>query len=256
MRLAVFSDIHGNAHALDAAMDNLATVGEVEQVWFLGDMAAFGPYPAACIRRVRQVCETLGDDRCHVIGGNTDRYLVTGERFRHPPAADESAFNALLEARLAVDAALNWGLSQLAWEDYSFLAQYLGKELRLDVPGYGPVIGYHAIPGDDEGWLLPDTPDEEAADCLLDRECVLGIGGHIHQAFDRRVGGRRVVNVGSVGMSFEQPGRAQWALFTFADGDVSIDFRAAPYDTQAFIADFDTVGYPVPEWGKKRFRLG
>jgi predicted phosphodiesterase len=248
MRLAVFSDIHGNLTALEAALADLDAAGGADRVWVLGDLAAFGPRPAACIARLRDLREQCGKDNFGIIGGNADRYLVTGERLRTAPAADESAFSRLAQNWQERDTILNWCAGQLAWADYEELKGLLGRELGLDAPGWGYVIGYHGTPGDDEGFLTPETEAEEAADALLDREGRLGIGGHIHRQMDRDLGRWRAVNVGSVGMSFEAPGRAQWGLFTFADGSVTVDLRAVPYPVEQVEADLRAAGHPLPGW--------
>jgi len=253
MRLAVFSDIHGNLVALEAALEDYEASGGADVIWCLGDLAAFGPRPAACIRRVREWREAFGKEKFHIIGGNTDRYLVTGERLRQT-AKDEEEFKTLANTWNDRDAGLNWGVSQLSYEDYEFLKELLGRELSDNFEGYGPVIGYHAIPGDDEGYLKPDTPVHEALDALLDREGRLGIGGHIHVQMDRDLGRWRAVNVGSVGMSFDNPGFAQWGLFTFDSGAATVELRNVPYDVDAVLTDLRAVGYPAPDWVGKRLR--
>ncbi len=145
-------------------------------------------------------------------------------------------------------------MEQLSFEEYDFLRKVPG-ECDLHVAGFGQVIGYHGTPGDDEGYLTPDTSDEEAEDALLDREGRLGIGGHIHVQMDRTLrNGWRVINVGSVGMSFEKPGIAQYGMFTFEDGALTVDLRGVPYDLEAAIAEFAAVGYPVPEWAAMNLR--
>lgn len=256
MRLAVFSDIHGNLVALEAVLADFEAAGGADRVWILGDLAAFGPRPAACVARLRDLRETLGKDNVQMIGGNTDRYLVTGERMRTAPAADEETFAKLAHNWQERDTALNWSAGQLAWADYEMLKGLLGRELGLTVEGYGYVIGYHGTPGDDEGFLTPETPAEEAEDCLLDREGRLGIGGHIHRQMDRALGRWRVVNVGSVGLSFDQPGRAQWGLFTFEGGEVEVDLRAVDYPLARLEADLYAVDYPVADWFWRFARLG
>jgi predicted phosphodiesterase len=246
MRLAVLSDIHGNLTALETALADLDAQGGADHVWFLGDLAAFGPRPAECIRRVFALQEALTAEKCHIIGGNTDRYLVSGSRPVTPAAPDQEAFLKLGPSWQARDSALNWALGQISFEDYEKLSKILGRETGLDAPGYGHVIGYHGTPGDDEGFLRPETPAEEALDSLLDREGRLGIGGHIHVQMDRDLGRWRVVNVGSVGLSFDAPGFAQWGLFTFENSAVTVDLRRVAYDVESVLADIKTVGFQPP----------
>ena len=74
----------------------------------------------------------------------------------------------------------------------------------------------------------------------------MGIGGHTHLRMDRELGTWRAVNTGSVGWSFGAPGMAEWGLFTFEDGDVTIDLRRIPYDVAAVLNDFETVHHPAP----------
>lgn len=255
MRLAVISDIHGNLIALEAVLADLDAQGGAEHLWFLGDFAAFGPRPAESIRRVHALLEADKGSaeqegrprRVRAVRGNTDRYLVTGVRPQSIPVEKAEDLPKMLAQVRDRDLNLHWGLARLSWNEYAFLKE-LESECELHVPGYGHVIGYHAIPGDDEAYLRPETPDDEAMDMLLDREGRLGIGGHIHVQMDRTLpNGWRVVNVGSVGLSFEKPGMAQWGLFTFENGTVDVDLRNVPYDLDAAVADLDAVGFPVPE---------
>jgi predicted phosphodiesterase len=258
MKLAVFSDIHGNLTAFEAAWRDYEMLGGADHLWFLGDFAAAGSRPAECIRRVREIVAGIETDedkkgRVRTLRGNTDRYLVTGERMRQKPVEKDEDFPKFVSDIQNFNTMLLWNLSRLSFEDYEFLAK-LAPECDVDVPGYGHVIGYHGTPGDDEGFLTPDMEASEAGDALLDREGRLGIGGHIHRQMDRVIGGWRVINVGSVGMSFDMPAKAQWGLFTFENNDVTVDLRAVPYDMDAAIADLHSTGYPVAAWAEKRLR--
>lgn len=254
MRLAVFSDIHGNLTALDAVLADLNSIGSVDQVWHLGDYCAFGLQGSEVIARLRQQQETLGKDNVKFIGGNTDRYLVTGERFKNAPIEDEAIFKKASSMRQAVDTIINWNLAHLSWDDYQWLAGLLGKEVSLSVPDYGSVIGFHAVPGDDEQFIDANTPDEKAADYLLDREGQLAIYGHIHQQLSRDLGAWQLVNVGSVGDS-KIAGVAHWGLFTFEDNKVDIDLRQVSFDTQALVTMIDKSDFPLKDWLLTRLGL-
>jgi predicted phosphodiesterase len=249
MRLAVLSDIHGNLTAFETAWADVQAQGEFDQIWILGDLAAFGPHPAECVRRIIELQEQIGKEKFRVIGGNTDRYLVNGTRPRQPSAQDEEAFKKLAAMWQGRDTALNWSVEQLSFADYEFLRKIRHQEISLKAEGYGPVIGYHGIPGDDESNALrPDSPEEAARDALLDREGRLGIGGHTHLQMDRDLGRWRAVNVGSVGWSFGAPGMAEWGLFTFENDEAAVDLRRIPYAVPAVLAEFEAVRHPAPEF--------
>lgn len=275
MKLALLSDIHGNLTAFEAALADLDQVGGADHLWILGDLALMGARPAECVRRVQALIEASKPAepsadaaapgevlppkmRVRALSGNTDRYLARGSGvvLREVPA-DEEAFAKARADYKATSAIIGWTLDQFTFADYQFLAGLPG-ELDLAVPDYGYVIGYHAVPGDDEPHLTPETPDSEAADFFLDREGRLGIGGHIHRQYDRHLslGGWRIVNDGSVGMSYEKPGYAQWALITFDAGDAHVDLRAVPYDVEAEMEALRAAGHPNPARVERTYREG
>ena len=63
MRLAIISDIHGNLFALEAAIQDLEAAGELDLIWCLGDLAAWGTRPAECVSRVRELQEKYGAEQ-------------------------------------------------------------------------------------------------------------------------------------------------------------------------------------------------
>ncbi len=255
MRLAIFSDIHGNLTALEAVLQDMEQVGGIDLTWCLGDLAAFGPRPVECIRRVKALAEADEGKKFKVIGGNTDRYLITGERPKFPMAADDAAFQKSKAEWRNLNNGILWAVDQLSFEDYEFLKKINEHELSKKIDGYGYAIGYHAIPGNDETNLTPETPENEARDFLLDREGRLAFGGHIHRQMDRDLGRWRVVNVGSVGMPFDVKGQASWGLFTFENGEATLELRRVPFDVDAVIADLGAVGFPNVEWSAGRLRV-
>jgi diadenosine tetraphosphatase ApaH/serine/threonine PP2A family protein phosphatase len=68
--------------------------------------------------------------------------------------------------------------------------------------------------------------------------------GHTHSQFDRRVGAKRVVNAGSVGMPYQgKPVGAFWLLLG-ADG---VCLRRSDYDLDRAVERMRATGYPEAE---------
>ena len=68
------------------------------------------------------------------------------------------------------------------------------------------------------------TPEDRLLAGFADVEASLVVCGHTHMPFDRRVGDLRVVNAGSVGMPYGEPG-AHWLLL-----GPDVQFRRTEYD--------------------------
>src|SRR5579859_3886540 len=174
MRLAILSDIHGNLLALQAVLEDLKQAGGADKVWVLGDLVAFGPRPAECLQVIRDIPQV------EVIGGNTDRYVINGQFpgwLRESRPKDEEQWRAApaqMREWLAHWAGnITWTIGKLSFADYEYLSK-LHHGLEVEIPGYGWAIGYHAVPGDDEALILPDTPAEETLDQFLFAEGRIG----------------------------------------------------------------------------------
>ncbi|MEM9025348.1 MAG: metallophosphoesterase family protein [Verrucomicrobiota bacterium] len=63
-RIAIFSDVHANIHALQAVLED-AFLMDVERHICLGDIVGYGAYPAECVNMIR-------DLDCPVVQGNHD----------------------------------------------------------------------------------------------------------------------------------------------------------------------------------------
>jgi len=127
-RLAVLSDVHGNLPALEAVLGEIAAQEAPDATWVLGDLAAFCPWPTEALALLRTIPNVA------FLQGNTDRYLVTGQRpsalVRSPK--DWANMPALLAER---DANFRWTVERLSFDDYRFLRD-LPQRLEMEVPGY------------------------------------------------------------------------------------------------------------------------
>jgi predicted phosphodiesterase len=246
MRLAVLSDIHGNYAALQAVLADLEAAGGADTIWVLGDLVAFGPAPLDCLTAVRNLPEGT-----KVIRGNTDRELITGQRpYRELTEENWSSFADMVAER---NASYDWTLRQLAWEDADYLLK-LPSEVDLEVEGYGWVVGFHAVPGNDEVIMLPDADEDDLRDQLSDRAGRLALCGHTHRPTDRDLGRWRWVNPGSIGFPFDGDQRAAYAIITFEGDTATLDQRRVAYDVQAVIDDLKAKNHPAASWAIPRLQ--
>ena len=215
MRVAVLSDIHGNLPALEAVLEQVARETP-DLVVVCGDVAS-GPLPVETLT----VLMALPDVR--FLHGNADRSLVAG-------------FDGSAKPRLAGPAA-DWCAAQLSKEHRDFLASF-PAEVRLEIDGLGRVLFCHGSPRGDEEIMTAATPEDRLREMTGGSDADVIVCGHTHMQFDRTVDGVRIVNPGSVGMPYGEPG-AYWALL-----GPGVDFRRTDYDRESAAARIGKSSWP------------
>lgn len=217
-RVAALADIHGNLPAVEAVLADLARE-TVDLILVCGDVAS-GPLPV-------ETLDLLGAlPRARFVRGNADRSLVTafdgGQLSSWPgPAAD-------------------WCASQLSREHRDFLASF-SETIPVSVNGLGRVLFCHGSPRSDEEMMTMETPEERLRELLDGVDADVVVCGHTHMPFERLVGRVRVVNPGSVGMPYGNPG-AFWALL-----GPGVEFRRTDYDREAAAARIRKSSWPGAE---------
>lgn len=250
MRVAVLADVHGNVPALEAVLSHLKEQGDADEIWVLGDLAIFCPYPVQTLERLRAL------PKARLLQGNTDRYIATGRRPPQIAVQDDAQWKkmpAFLEQR---EDNFRWTVEQLNYHWYKFLRD-LPTEHQVDIPGYGSVLAVHASPRSDEVGIWEDTPEDELADILAGVDARLVVCGHTHHQMGRWLGEEIwVVNSGSVGLPLDGDQRAAYAILDFEDSDCWASFHRVEYDVEGVIARLEEVGHPALEWVGTRLRLG
>ena len=113
--------------------------------------------------------------------------------------------------------------------------------LRLHVRGVGEALFCHATPRSDVEIFTRLTAEERLFAAFEAVTSPLVVCGHTHMQFDRTIRGIRVVNAGSVGMPFGEPG-AYWLLL-----GPEIAPRHTRYDLDAAAARIRASAYPQAE---------
>lgn len=227
MRVALISDLHANALALEAVLADLARAG-ADRLVCLGDVATLGPHPDAVLGRLRD----LG---CACILGNHDEFLL-----------DAELIHTYTEAPVVVNA-VDWCRDRLAPADRAFLAGFVpGLDIEL-APGL--TLGlYHGSPRSHMEDILATTPAERVDEMLGGRATVAAVlaGGHTHFQMLRQHRGALLLNPGSVGIPFKEhmPGQppavlphAEYAIVEArsagGSAGISVELRRVPLDRAA-----------------------
>lgn len=248
MKIAVFSDMHGNALALEAMLADVR--GEaVDQMVCLGDAIQGGPQPAQVVTQLR----TLG---CPVVMGNADDWLITGQ--------DSGAENIPEARRRKMDAVREWQLSKLNEADMAFIKTFK-PTIELPLDRDRKLLCFHGSPRSFDDVILPLTPDEEARRFLEPQQNTIYTGGHTHVQFIRHFGRTFHFNPGSVGFPFrhDQPEDsfhndpwAEYAILTVEGGQVALTFRRVPIDARALIGVYRNSGRPFAEEAVAQYEEG
>lgn len=234
-RVALISDMHGNAVALDAVLRELDHE-RLDEIVSLGDVAQGGPQPAECVDRLRE----LG---CRCVEGNSDEFLLTldpGEEDVDPEGIDRL---------LAVG---RWSREQLDDERLELLRGY-ERTVELDVAGRR-LVCCHGSPASNDEVVLPDTPRDHVERLIGEADAVAG--GHVHLQWLRRAGRGIWFCVGSVGLVYEhkepideQPFDpwAEYAVLSAEDGRLALEFRRVAFDVDGVRAAIRSSGAPDAE---------
>lgn len=242
MRLALLSDIHGNSIALDAVLADIQEQGRVNGYWILGDFAALGYDPVGVLERVTTL------PNASFTRGNTDRYIITGER-PGPTLEEAQAHPNLMPTLAELTANFAWTqgcIQARGW--WNWLAD-LPLDVRFILPDGTHVLGVHAAPDCDDGPGINPTVDEKALRRLLaPAEADLVIVGHTHFPLERRVAGMHVLNLGSVSNPVTPRLQASYALLEADSSGYHLQLRFVDYDRQAVIEAIQQVHHPSAEF--------
>ena len=227
-RIAAIYDVHGNLPALEAVLGDLERANP-DLVVVGGDVVA-GPMPAEVLDRLA----TLGERICF-IRGNADREVVA--------AYDDRRYAKAIDAADPAQRVAAYAASKIDRGHRDLLASF-AERLVVEVEGIGQVLFCHGSPRSDEEIVTTATTEGRLQEIFAGVDQDLVVCGHTHAQFDRRVGGKRVVNAGSVGMPYQgKPVGSFWLLL----GAGGVSPRRSDYDLDLAVRRIRATGYPDAE---------
>lgn len=239
MRVAVLSDIHANAYALDAVLE---AVGECDRLWVLGDTVGYGPHPDEVVGRLQEA-------RAIAVQGNHDAAALG----RIPTSAFNDMARSAIEwtadtmapgtrdwLRALPDVRMEQGYTLVHGSPRDPLWEYLDSVplARLNLGAFETthcLVGHTHLP-------LTFRDDEGRVEALL-----AGDGAHLHLD-DRRC----ILNPGSVGQPRDGDPRACAMLVDIELGKV--EWRRVEYPFERTQQDIREL--PLPGSLADRLELG
>ena len=242
MRLAIFSDIHGNCVGFDAVLEDFRR-REIEHSICLGDALQGGIQP-------KQVLERLDELGCPVILGNSDDFLVTEQ------SEGEQVTDALVEVK-------RWTVEQIGDAGIERIKTFL-PTYEIDLGEHGSMLCFHGGPRNHSHVMLPESEDTEFEEVLGDVPHPWLTGGHTHIQYLREIsGGRTFFNPGSVGAAYNRNMEieefyiypvAQYAVVTSTRSGVTIEFCQVPFDVDLIAEAAEKSGGPYSQNEPTRYR--
>ena len=241
MKIAIISDIHGNLEALRATLDDIEK-RKVDKIICLGDIIAKGVHPKECVELVKENCEI-------VLQGNCDLHFSTEHKnIDEMPEQEQRR--------------IKWNQSLIDQKDRKYL---LSLPFSYEFYMSGSLVRlFHATPKVNNKAILNVDSIETKYEMFLPSENTISqekadvvIYGHIHHPYMDKIYNRTLINIGSVGNSFDvirnkekdanilETTKSNYLIIEGEYGskeyteDISFQFIKVPYNLEKELKDED-----------------
>jgi predicted phosphodiesterase len=214
MRLAIFSDVHGNGFALEAVLNDLLTF-KPDVIANLGDQVWGASNPHGAWSLLQQI-------QCVNVRGNTDEMI-------------SSKFDTLSEEAHAY---ASWLREQLPYDAPATLDKL---PLTAELAEGEVVIAHGALHDPWEALLFEDRGqgvEPRSEKFLLEQatafpKAKVFVVGHTHRELLRSTGGVTFINAGPVSRPMDHNPAARWLLLEKQHNNWNLSFHRVHYDVQA-----------------------
>lgn len=227
MRIAVFSDIHGNLPAFEQMLKDWKS-NAVDASVFLGDIAFLGLYPQECAELLEQV------NPMYCIKGNTDANVEDLDEFT--PSNDFE--KRLLDMCLYMDARMTVRSKSLlkSW--------HISEKTVLD---QNTLVFCHGSPASYHHRLTEDNASQYAPVVIAEQADVL-FCGHTHKTVNFTIGNTVIRNFGALGFSLNGDRRAHYGIVQIdGPGNISYEQNIIDYDIDGYMAEVKNQSPPFAD---------
>jgi putative phosphoesterase len=219
-RIAIFSDLHGNSAATEAALAAI-DAERPDAVYCLGDLVGYGARPNETIALIRERgIPTIMGNYDDGVGFDRDDCGCAYKDPEEEARGQESLF---------------WTRGVTTAENKAYL-RTLVPEIRFEADGVRFRL-VHGSPRRMNEYLFEDRDPRSLARIAQGADADVLVFGHTHKPWVREIEGVLFVNEGSMGKPKDGDSRAAWALFTLEAGQpVEVEIRRVLYDVAGMAA--------------------
>jgi predicted phosphodiesterase len=223
MKIAFFSDLHGNEQAMNAILADIEAE-QVDLTIFAGD--AVNPLPGS-----ERVWREIRRRQIPMLLGNHEEYMLD---FYAPDSA-------------------NNGRNPIQFLPTSSAAQRLPTDIIADIkalpltltiagPDGNNILVCHGSPTNTRRSFSQGIDAQMAADLAQCAEAVI-VGGHHHIQWQQQWHGQVLMTCGSGGLPLNGSATAQYLLLTYLHGGWHPEHRQLPYDLTAALRELREDGF-------------
>ena len=239
MRVAIISDIQGNAVALEAVLAQIK-MEAVDQIVCLGDVATgFEP---------ERVLDLLEENAVLCVRGNMDEVVL------NPQPDDGNDANAQRYAE--IDA---WCHQQLGAKHRQMIADFT-LTTTIQLTEATRLMCFHGAPADTQAVIDAETPIQQLDVYFSDADAQIFATGHMHTPMLRHYKHAQIINPGSVGLPFggkiaRMPLYAEYGLIDAEKHSVRLTFMRVTYAKEIFRHRLLHSGMPHAGWYLQQWQV-
>ena len=139
----------------------------------------------------------------------------------------------------------DWIMSHLESDSMDYLKN-LPTELKMKFEGI-KIHAFHATPTSLFEVVLPDEKDETLVEKMMGVDADIYVYAHIHKPYIRYMGGKCIINIGSVGLPFDGLNKASYMILDVNENSFQTTIVRVGYNVEQVINQFRESDYPNRE---------
>lgn len=233
MKIAIFSDIHGNLQALETIIKDIK-LSNIDEIISLGDTIGIGPNPRECI-------DLLIENNINMVQGNHEMYCTK-----------DSYMNNKATTQKSIDHH-KWMKEQIGNKEQKFIENC---PISISKNIYGKKILFQHFltkieKADYPFFSLEILRDNKIEEIFNNLDTDYMFIGHEHIAFEIKTENKKLIDVGSSGCTKDN--KTFYTVLNIEENNVAINKKYMEYDRKKFENILKTLDYPAKKETSKNF---